>query len=213
MGIILYRPTYDASPPTWRIQLTLAEKGLEWEEIKVTYENKAADFLEKNPRGQVPTLVHDGVAVYETNAILEYLDYAFPNPPLLPTDLGERGKALVRINEASNYVMAAFMAFYRHRMNKGDEAERLKLVGGIRDELAKWEGFLEKSGGQYLVGNAFSLADISLYPYVAGAIRGQMDMQGLPRLSDFYERVSQRESAKRTFPAGWSESPGEALFR
>jgi len=212
MSLILYRPTYDASPPTWRVQLTLAEKGLSWEEIPVAYDKKPAEFLAKNPRGQVPTLVHGDVAVYETNAILEYIDLAFPDPPLMPANPGARAACLVRINEASNYVMAAFMAVWRHRMSKGDEARGKELVGEIKAELTRWEGYLERAGGSFLCGDAFSLADISLYPYIAGAMRGGLPMDDLPRLRAFYEATSARPSVVKTTPAAWKEAPGERIF-
>jgi glutathione S-transferase len=185
---------------------------LDWEEIKIAYDAKPADFLALNPRGQVPTLKHGEIGIYETNAILEYIEHAFPTPPLLPADPKARGIALTRINEASNYLMAAFMAVWRNRMAKGDAEEGKRLVGEIRAELARWEAFLDNAGGAYLAGDALSLADISLYPYLAGAVRGGLVMDGWPRLKAFYEAMTKRPAVERTWPPGWKEPSGEQIF-
>lgn len=212
MHILLYRPTYEGSPPTWRVQLALAEKGLDWEEVKIAYDNKPEAFLKVNPRGQVPALQAGDAVVFETNAILEFLDHAFPEPPLLPKDAAARATALTRINEASNYIMPVFMAVWRHRTSGGDRAGAAALIDGIRAELARWEAYLTEAGGAFFAGGALSLADLSVYPYLAGAIRGGLAMDPFPKLRAFHDAISARPSAQRTRPPTWREAPGELIF-
>lgn len=212
MNIVLYRPTYDASPPTWRVQLTLAEKGLAWDEVQVPYDRKPAELLEVNPRGQVPALRVGDAAVFETVAILEYLESAFPEPPLLPTSTADRATALTRIHEVSNYLMPAFMAVWRHRMAGGDAQRGAELVGEVRAELARWEVYLDRAGGSYFAGGAVSMADLSVFPYLAGAVRGGLSMDAFARLRAFYEVMTARPSVQRTWPPSWRGTPGEAIF-
>jgi glutathione S-transferase len=72
--------------------LTLAEKGLpkrntHWLERDVDlnkFEQLKPEYLKMNPNGVVPTMVHDGQSLYESSAILEYLDEVFPEPPMVP---------------------------------------------------------------------------------------------------------------------------------
>jgi glutathione S-transferase len=206
------RRSYDASPPTWRVQLALAEKQLDWEEIKIAYDSKPDVFLEVNPRGQVPALRAGALAVFETNAILEYLDFAFPEPPLLPADPGARAAALTRINEASNYLMPAFMAVWRHRASRGDAKRGAELIGEVKAELARWERYLDQAGGGWFVGGALSLADLSVYPYLAGAIRGGLAMDSFPRLRAFYETMTPRASVQRTWPSSWKDTSATPFF-
>jgi glutathione S-transferase len=73
----------------------LREKGLRYESRYVElwrYENLSPDYLELNPNGVVPTLVHDGTAIINSFCINEYIDDAFPEPPLRPADLKERAR-------------------------------------------------------------------------------------------------------------------------
>ena len=81
-----------------KVRLCLAEKGLPWHGHVydlMKFENLLARYLALNPLGVVPTLVHDGAAIVESTVINEYLDDAFPDPPLRPDDA--RGRARMRL--------------------------------------------------------------------------------------------------------------------
>lgn len=72
-----------------KVRLTLAEKGLDYVSHFIdihAFEHHRAAYLALNPDGQIPTLVHDGRPLTETTVINEYLDDAFPAPPLRPAD-------------------------------------------------------------------------------------------------------------------------------
>jgi glutathione S-transferase len=78
-----------------RVRLALEEKGLEWESHHLNLpanEHVSDDYQSINPNGVVPTLVHNGQVVIESNDILAYLDDHFPNPPLRPNDPEERSR-------------------------------------------------------------------------------------------------------------------------
>jgi glutathione S-transferase len=82
---------YDRSTAAQKIRIALAEKGLEWESRIVNTrvgvrEHLRPEYLRLNPRGLVPTLVHDGQPIPESQVILEYLEDAFPEHPLRPED-------------------------------------------------------------------------------------------------------------------------------
>lgn len=96
---------YVMSNCSQRVRLALEEKGLEWTSHHVDLpanEHVTPDYQRINPNGVVPTLVHDGQVVIESNDILEYLDEHFPEPPLRPADPEERGgcQALVEASSA-----------------------------------------------------------------------------------------------------------------
>jgi glutathione S-transferase len=69
-----------------KVRIALNEKGLQVKEHLLTLRGDQFDpaYLELNPSGVVPTLVHDGKAIVESSLILYYLDEAFPDPPLMP---------------------------------------------------------------------------------------------------------------------------------
>jgi glutathione S-transferase len=78
-----------------KVRTTLKEKELTYKSHYLRLpegEHLTAEFLAINPDGQVPALVHDGETITETSVINEYLDDAFPDPPLRPTSPIERAR-------------------------------------------------------------------------------------------------------------------------
>ncbi len=72
-----------------KVRITMKEKGLSWEAVEVNlFRNEQYDhrYLKLNPKGVVPTIIHDGRAVIESTLICEYLDDVFPRPALIPSD-------------------------------------------------------------------------------------------------------------------------------
>ena len=91
---------YDRSTAAQKIRIALAEKNIEWTSrilnTKVgAREHLRPEYLKLNPRGVVPTLVHDGRPIRESQVILEYIEDAFPEPPLRPADLVDRAEMRV----------------------------------------------------------------------------------------------------------------------
>lgn len=78
-----------------KVRIALHEKGLEVKEHLLTLRGDQHDpvYMKLNPNGVVPTLVHDGKVVVESSLILYYIDDAFPDPPLMPTDSSRRHRA------------------------------------------------------------------------------------------------------------------------
>lgn len=121
-----------------RVRLCLEEKGLAYESHAVDLaklEHHSPEYLKINPNGVIPTLVHDGWALYESGTICEYLDEVFPEPPLRPADA--RGRATMRnwIRYADERIGNLIIFNWRHDLQKvaekwSDEelAERLKRI-------------------------------------------------------------------------------------
>ena len=82
---------YEESTAAQKVRIALAEKGLRWQSRIIDKslarrEQHDPDYLKLNPRGLVPTLIHDGQVIRESQVILEYLEDAFPEPALRPAD-------------------------------------------------------------------------------------------------------------------------------
>lgn len=85
----------DMSTCAVKVRIALAEKGLAWTGHHMNLragDTHAPDYLKLNPNGVVPTLVHDGRVVIESTIICEYIDDAFPKPPLRPTSAWNRAR-------------------------------------------------------------------------------------------------------------------------
>ena len=89
-----------------RVRLGLEEKALAWTSHHLNLpanEHVTSDYVRINPNAVVPTLVHDGQVVIESNDILVYLDEHFPDPPLRPTDRDGRAALGRRIAASSAF--------------------------------------------------------------------------------------------------------------
>src|SRR5258708_1817921 len=126
-----------------KVRITLVEKGLSWEARRVDLVKTGRDdpdYLKLNPKGVVPTLVHDGTPVIESTLICEYIDETFPDPPLMPKSPAER----TRMRLWSKFVdeglfdgvtELSFSAMFRERMrNMSPEIreKRFKNAGDPR---------------------------------------------------------------------------------
>src|SRR3954463_4154749 len=98
---IVYGPA--GSTYVWSTRLALAEKGVAHDLVDVPVgAHREEPHLSRHPFGKLPAFEHDGFAMYETQAILRYIDEGFPVAPLQPTDLHE----FARMNQIMGIVDA-----------------------------------------------------------------------------------------------------------
>ncbi len=124
-----------------KVRITLVEKGLTWEARRVDlFKTEQYDpaYLKLNPKGVVPTLVHDGTPVIELTLICEYLDETFPDPPLMPKDPAERARMRVWskfVDEGlfDGATELSFSAMFRERMRNMTPELREKRFRNVGD--------------------------------------------------------------------------------
>lgn len=93
-----------------KVRLVLAEKGLEWEAVDLDLragDQHRPEYLQLNPNGVVPTLVHDGQVLIESSVIMQYLDEVFPEPPLQPADALARARMRLWMKRVDEYLHGA----------------------------------------------------------------------------------------------------------
>jgi glutaredoxin len=101
-----------------RVRIALAEKGVEHETVVVDLSDRPRFLIELNPpNGRVPVL-DDGFVLPESEVIMAYLDERHPEPPLLPSDLGERARARLLVHRFGDNLGDDYYAFRR-----GDDNE------------------------------------------------------------------------------------------
>jgi glutathione S-transferase len=130
-----------------RVRLCLEEKGLAYESRPVNLakmEQHSPQYLKINPNGVIPTLLHDGRALYESGTICEYLDEVFPEPPLRPADAWGRAQMRNWIRYADERILNLVIFNWRHDLQKvaqqwSDEelAEKLKKIPS-RERREAW---------------------------------------------------------------------------
>jgi len=192
---------FSQSTCSLKVRICLAEKGLEWTDRRLVskdHDHLSDWYLKLNPNGVVPTLIHDGRPVFESSAIMEYLEDVFPEPALRPADAYGRarmrswlgfvdqvttpagrypsfqfGGLLLKFQSMSDAEFAEKAAkrplksaFY----NKMDRktgfagAELDEAFNDFRKTAARMDLMLQESGGPWLLGEQYTLADIAVAP-------------------------------------------------
>jgi glutathione S-transferase len=110
---------FDGSPYARRVIMYLKERNIEYEEVDINLfkgEHKSPEYLhQQNPRGKVPCLQDGNITVYESMAIIHYLEFKYPHSGLYPTDLKERAETETCIhdfNSNSCFSSSFFIPFF-----------------------------------------------------------------------------------------------------
>ena len=161
----LYVDAQFTSPYALSVFVTLLEKGLAFETVTLdldTAQNHAAEFAQLSLTQRVPTLVQGDFALSESSAISEYLDEAYPETTVYPTDAKQRARArqvqawLRSDLQAIRQERSTLVVFYgqkRPPLSPAGEAAARKLISAAQALLA--------GNAQYLFG-AWSIADVDL---------------------------------------------------
>jgi glutathione S-transferase len=125
----------DMSVCAQKVRLTLAEKGLEWTGHHLNLragDQHRPEYLKLNPNGVVPTLIDNGRVMIESTMICEYLDDAYPEPPLRPGDPYQRGRMRLWTKKLDDWVhadtgtLSSCIAFRYQYLARLDTPEKLE---------------------------------------------------------------------------------------
>ena len=195
------------SPYVRAALLTLEEKGAEYELAAMALGTlKQQPHLSRHPFGRIPAFEHDGWTLYETQAIMRYVDAVVPGPRLQP----EESRAAARMNQLMGltdwYLMpqvSATITFNRvvaPRFNRPvDEEKVVQAVPNARICIAEIVRLL--GGHTWMAGDALSLADLLLAPHLsmfAQAPEGAQILQEHENLSRWLARIEARPSMQAT---------------
>jgi maleylacetoacetate isomerase len=203
---------------SYRVRVALAMKGLQAEEISINLlqgRQNTDEFRAINPQGVIPALVIDGGApLFQSMAILEYLDETHPQPALLPADA--RGRARVRglaqicVADGHPLVVPRIRNYLEKELNL-DEAARnrwlshwsLKALEAVEGHLAK-----EKETGRFCHGDAPTIADICLASQVIGATAYfNCDTTGVPTVMRVFAECMKIDAFDKAQPSKQPEAP------
>jgi glutathione S-transferase len=192
------------SPYARKVRIALAEKALPFELVTEVPWDSTTSTPKYNPLEKLPVLIlEDGSSIYESSFILQYLEWKYPETPLLPAEID--GKIAARRFEVlCDGVCDAFVLLFFERMRaeaaKSPEwmaRQRRKIDGGV-GEIARLVG-----DNSFAVGREFSLGDIAV-----GTVLGYLTVRWpeydwrsqYPHLVAFCARLEQRPSFASTVP-------------
>jgi glutathione S-transferase len=198
--VFYYAPYSSASSVHWALE----ELGIPYEKVQMDLQagdTKKPDFLKINPNGMVPTIVHDGVAIFESVAIMIHLGETFGvEKKLYPPPGLERSQAVKWIVWFNVSLGEALSRYVRNTSERIPEDQRNAKAGeeGKSDVLARL-GILDQEleGKSYLVGDSFTLADVhgALWMMYLGMCN--LDMDSFKNITAWKTRCLERPAAKR----------------
>jgi glutathione S-transferase len=184
-----------------RVRIALLEKAIPHESVPIALrqgEHKRPEFLALNPHGRVPVLVDDDFVLYESRAILAYLEATHPERPLLPA--APRSRARVEM-----YLNLCDLQFARHtsvisvpRRFLPPDRWPLEAMAAARVEIVRHLDILEQAltGHDYLVDDVFTLAEVAYLPFLD--LLPMLEVVPPPAVAAWTARLLARPSAVAT---------------
>jgi len=201
--------SYFRSSAAYRVRIALALKGLDYEYVSVQIAKGRqfdAAFAALNAQNLVPVLEDEHKLLYQSLAIIQYLDETYPEPRILPTDRFERNRvrslALIiacEIHPLNNLRVLKYLtevlkvseeqknAWYHHWVTTGFTALEHRLA-------------TESQTGRFCHGDKPGFADISLVPQVANARRFKVDLTPFPTIVRIDAACNEIEAFRKAAP-------------
>lgn len=176
--------------------IVIRETGLDVRLERVNLAEKKTqdgrDYLAINPQGSVPALELDsGEVLTENAAVLQYLASLAPNAGLAP----QEGMAHWRLLETLNFIATELHKGFSPLFHKPTPDAREALIKQLQNRLSLLQGKL--GDNPFLLGDRFTIADAYAFVVLRWAEKFRIDVSGLPRLIDYFERLLARHSVQR----------------
>ena len=196
---------------TYRVKVALAMKGLKVDDISIDLlkgKQHEKDYVAVNPQAVVPALVLDdgGPPLFQSLAILEYLEETTPQPPLLPKDARGRarvrGLALIAAADGHPLVVPRIRAYLEKELHIDEEKRNRWLAHWTLKALEAIEAHLkEKETGRFCHGDSVTIADICLAGQVVAATGYfKCDTSGVPNAMRIYSECMKIDAFERAHP-------------
>lgn len=194
------------SSAAFRVRIALNVKGLSYESTVFDLRAKTQrteEYRRVNPMLSVPGLEDGGTALFESMAIVEYLEETHPEPPLLPRAPADRARVRAMaqlvacdIHPLNNLRVLRYLA---HELKADDAARDRWYAHWVTEGFAALESILPEAG-QFCHGSAPTVADVFLVPQMVNALRYKVDVAPYPRIRRIYEACIKLPAFARAHP-------------
>ena len=204
--------SYFRSSASYRVRIALNLKGLSYDLIPVHLlknggEQFSENFRALNPDALVPVLEHEGVALTQSLAIIEYLEETYPTPALLAKSAldraWQRSLALMIACDIHPINNLRILQYLTNVLHVSEEEKNTWYRHWCEQGLAAVEDMLVNDArlGRYCYGDSPSLADCFLIPQITNAKRLQCDLTNMPTLLRINDACLELDSFIHASPA------------
>ncbi len=211
------------SPYSWSVLLTLEVKELQYKSTLIELfkgENRTPEFLKMNPRGKVPVLRDGDYFIYESLAIISYLDRKFMQESLFGETPEQAAQIMKMISEYQSYIAPHVgeimsLVFWRNDLLKNID-QLTNIRQNLHDELNQLELYLD--GNNWVIGNNISAADICIFPFMQILLRAESKIKrsipdfdlllldkSFPSISKWLKMLETLPGYEKTYPPHWRE--------
>lgn len=172
------------SPFVRKVLLTLEYKGIAFENTPTFPASDDPAFRKISPLGKIPILEHDDFSVPDSSIICRYLDKAFPEKPIYPTDAKDQATACWIEEFADSKLVEACATIFRQRFLNptmmGQPCDEEAVQEAINNQLPPLLDYIETlmPDQGYIIGDSLSIADIAIVTCFAQAKYGDYEVDG-----------------------------------
>jgi glutathione S-transferase len=186
-----------------RVLIALIEKQISYEPVPIDMaarKHREPAYLALNPYGRVPTLEEDGFVLYESTAILDYLEATHPSPPLAPTEARVRALVDMHMKLCDLQMTRPWSVIVFPKRFLPKERWNQTAMAEAKVEVEKHLEIVERQlgGGKFLVADQFTLADLCYLPFLE--FLPLAEIKPPPAVAAWSEHLLARPSARKTKP-------------
>jgi maleylacetoacetate isomerase len=188
--------TYYRSQASFRVRIALNIKGIARQDVFLHLERGdqfKPEYQAVNPQMVVPTLDVDGTRLFQSMAILEYLEETHPKPPLLPSDplarAWVRGFAMINVADSHPLFVPRIRNYLTDRLHVSDADRLIWIQHWLAAGLQAMESLLGEhaESGKFCHGDAPTFADICLVTQVTPAKLFKVPLDAYPQVTRIYD--------------------------
>ena len=180
-----------------KVKLALLEKGVPFEE-ELVYTSQSGDLLGRSPMGKVPFIETPAGSLCESQVICDYLEEAYPQTPLYPSDPYERAKVRELCTVLDMHIELQARRLYPEAFFGGAVSDETKeqvkkaLARGVRalGALAKWSPFI--AGGKLTYADCSAMANLPLLTMASKKVYGEDLLAGIPQVKEYIAMMRAR---------------------
>jgi glutathione S-transferase len=193
----------------WSVRLACEEKGVPYRLTPAMPHTPDVDAI--HPFGKIPVMRHGDVTLFESKAIVTYIDKAFAGPKLFPDDAATCARIEQWVSSANTTILPGIMGYlacYFFPRTPDGKPDRAAVEKAMPDMVSRAAVLDKAVASGHLAGSGFTYADMNILPalhYMKGCPESADVLGASKHLRAYFDTHAQRASFKATVPPSFAE--------